>query len=166
MLPIASGLSRYCPVEPHDEVELLLLLDHLGRDVAADGGLDQAVDVVDVDAVARDLGAIDLDREARLAELLHQGDVADAAHVLEHVLDRLALLLERVEVRPEHLHRERALQAGLGLVDRVLGRLGVVEGDAGEGCELVVDRLDQLRLGADRRRATANRASGRRRIRR
>ena len=80
-------------LEPDDEVELLLLLHDLRRDVAADGGLDEAVDVGDVDPVARDLGAIDCDRQARLAELLDQRHVADAAHVLEHRLDRLALLL-------------------------------------------------------------------------
>ena len=111
MLPIASGLSRYCCSKPHDEVELLLLLHHLGGDVAADGGLDQAVDVGDVEAVAGDLGAVDLDRQAGLAELLHQRDVADAAHVLQHALDRLALRLERIEVGAEDLHRQRALQA-------------------------------------------------------
>ncbi len=67
--------------------------------------------------------------------------------MLEHLLDRLALLLERVEVRAEDLHRQRALQAGLGLIDRILGRLGIVEDDAGKGFELVVDRRDQRRLG-------------------
>ena len=82
MLPISSGSSRYCSLEADDEVELLLLLHHLGRDVAADRGLDQAVDVGDVEAVAGDLRAIDRDGQARLAQLLHQGDVADAAHLL------------------------------------------------------------------------------------
>ena len=53
--------------------------------------------------------------------------------MLEHRLDRLALLLERAEIGAEHLHRKRALQARLGLVDGVLGRLGVVEGDSREG---------------------------------
>ena len=105
-----SGSSRYLRLEPDDEVELLLLLHDLGRGVAADRGLDQAVDVVDVDAVAGDLGAVDLDREARLAELLDQRHVADAADMLEHVLDRLALLLERVEVGAEDLDLERALE--------------------------------------------------------
>ena len=80
------------PLQPDDEVELLFLLHDLGGDIAADRGLDQRVDVVDVDPVAGDLGAIDLDREARLAEFLHQRHVADAADVLQHRLDRLALL--------------------------------------------------------------------------
>ena len=42
------------------------------------------------------------------------------------------LRLERLEVRPEDLHGQRALEPGLRLVDRVLGRLRVVEDDAGE----------------------------------
>ena len=60
MLPICYRVVAILRLEPDDEIELLLLLHDLGRDVAADGGLDQAVDVVDVDPVARDLVAIDL----------------------------------------------------------------------------------------------------------
>ena len=63
-------------LEADDEIELLFLLHHLGGDVAADGGLDQRVDVGDVQAVARDRGAVDLDVEAGLAEFLHQRHVA------------------------------------------------------------------------------------------
>ena len=59
-----------------DEIELLFALHHLRGHVAADGGLDQAVDVGDVQAVAGDLGAVDVDGQARLAELLHQRHVA------------------------------------------------------------------------------------------
>jgi hypothetical protein len=86
-------------IEADDEIELLFLLHHFGGDIAADGGLDQRVDVVDVEAVARDLGAVDLDVEAGLAEFLHQGHVADAAHMLQDFLDRLALCLKRVRDR-------------------------------------------------------------------
>ncbi len=52
-----------------------------------DRRLDQAVDVGDVEAVARDLGAVDRDRQARLPQLLDQRHVADAAHAFEHALD-------------------------------------------------------------------------------
>ena len=71
----------------------------------------------------------------------------DAAHLLEDLLDRLALVLQRVQVGPEDLDRQRALQPGLRLVDRVLRRLGVVEDDAGKRLQLLVDGRDQLRLG-------------------
>ena len=72
ILPICHRIVAILALQPDDEVELLFLLDHLGRDVAADRGLDQAVDIGDVDAVASDRGPIDLDHEARLAELLDQ----------------------------------------------------------------------------------------------
>ena len=41
-------------VEADHEIELLFLLHHLGGHVAADGGGDQGVDVVDVQAIAGD----------------------------------------------------------------------------------------------------------------
>ena len=62
-------------LQPHHEVERALALHDLGRRRATDRRFDQPVDVDDVQAVARDLVAIRLDREARLAELLHEGDV-------------------------------------------------------------------------------------------
>jgi hypothetical protein len=62
-----DGIVAILALEPDDEVELFLLLDDLRRRVAADRGLDQSIDVVDVDSVARGLVAIDLDGQARLA---------------------------------------------------------------------------------------------------
>src|SRR5512144_2351594 len=103
-------------LEPDDEVELLILLDHLRRDVAPDRGLDEAVDVVDVDPVPGDLAAIDLDFEAGLSKLLDKGHIPDPANVLEYALDGPALLFERREVRPKNLDREGAFETGLGLV--------------------------------------------------
>ncbi len=85
------GIVAVFAFETHDEVELLFLLHDLRRHVAADGGLDQRVDVGDVDAVARDLGAVDIDAQARLSEFLHQRHFGDAAHVLENLLDRICL---------------------------------------------------------------------------
>ena len=63
-------------LEPDDEIELLFALHDFGGDIAADGGRDQAIDVVDVQTVAGDLGAVDLDGQAGLAQFLHQGHVA------------------------------------------------------------------------------------------
>ena len=127
-----NGIVAVLALEADDEVELLFLLDDRGCNVAADRGLDQAVDVVDIDAVAGDLAAIDCDRKGGLAELLDQGDVVDSADTLEQDLDRLALLLERIEVGAIDLDSERALEARLGLINRVLRWLGVIEGDSGE----------------------------------
>ena len=61
----------------------------------------------------------------------------------------VALIFEGCEVGSENLDGEGALQAGFGLVHGVLGGLGVVEDDAGEGCELLLNGFDQLRLGAE-----------------
>jgi hypothetical protein len=83
-------------------------------------------------------------------EFLHQRHVLDAAHLLQHLLDGLALLLQRVQIGAEDLDGQRAFQAGFRFVHGVLGRLGVVEDDAGKGLELLVDGLDQRRLGAIR----------------
>jgi len=95
-------------LQPHDEIELLFLLHHLGGGIAADGGLDQGIDVGNIQAVARDPRAVDLDGQAGLSEFLHQGDVFDAAHPLEDLLDGFAFLLQRLQIGPEHFHGERA----------------------------------------------------------
>ena len=68
--------------------------------------------------------------------------------MFQHALDRFALLLKGIEVGPEHLHRQRAFQAGLGFIHGIFGRLGVIEDDAGEGLQLLVDRLRSGRLVA------------------
>ena len=72
MFLIASMFCRIRLLQPDDEIERSLALDHLRRRRAADGGLDQRVDVGDVQPVARDLRAIRLDRQARLPELAHE----------------------------------------------------------------------------------------------
>ncbi len=86
--------------------------------------------------------------EARLAEFLHQRHIADAAHLLQDLLDGFALLLQRLQVGAENLDGQRAFQARFRLVHRILRRLGVVENDSGKGLELLVDGLDQRGLGA------------------
>ena len=135
-------------LQPHHQVELLFLLHHLGGDIAADRGLDQLVHVIDIQAIAGDAIPLDRDREAGLTQFLHQGHIADAAHIFQHPLDVFALLLKDIEVRPEHFHRQSAFQPGLGFIHGVFGRLGVIEDDAGKGLELLVDGFDQGRLVA------------------
>src|SRR4029079_18002656 len=58
--------------------------DHLpyidvGIFLAADRGLDHGIDVADREAVARGLGAIDLDDQIGLAEQVEAGGIGDAA---------------------------------------------------------------------------------------
>ena len=85
MLPISLRIVPVLPIKPHDEVELLFALHHLRRDIAADRGFDQAVDVGDIQPVTGDLGTIDLDGETRLSQFVHQRHIADAAHMLQHL---------------------------------------------------------------------------------
>ena len=150
MLPDFLRVVAELLFQAHHQVELLFALHHLRRGRPADGRLDQAVDVGDVQAVAGDLGAVDVHGQARLAEFLDQRDVFDPAHAFQDVLDRLAFGFQRLQVRPEDLDRQRAFQAGFGFIHGVFGRLRVVEDDAGKRLELLVDGLDQLRLGAIR----------------
>ena len=85
-------------LEPNQEVERLLALHHRGGGDTADRRLDQSVHVGDVDAVARDPVAIDREREAGLAQLLHHRDPAHASYAVQHPLDRPALRLQHLEV--------------------------------------------------------------------
>ena len=59
MLPICSGVWRNSGLQPHDEIEGALALHDLRGGAAADGGLDEPIHVGDVDAVPRDLVAVD-----------------------------------------------------------------------------------------------------------
>ena len=52
---MASGVSRNCGCEPNHQIEEFLALHHLGGRLPADGGLDEAVDVGDIDTVPGDL---------------------------------------------------------------------------------------------------------------
>jgi len=93
-------------LEPDDEVEEPLPLHDLRRRRPADRGLEEGVDVGDVEAIARDLLAVGRDGEARLPELAHDGDLVDAAHFPEHCPDRVRLVLEDGEVGSEDFHGE------------------------------------------------------------
>ena len=119
----------------------------------ADRSLHQPVDIGDVDAVAPDLRPIDVDRQAWLTELLHHRHVLHARDLVEDAFHGAALLLEHREVTSEHFHVEGALETRLRLIDRVLGRLRIVERDARKHLELVGHRVDEL-LAGDTRHAT------------
>ena len=133
-------------LEPDDEVELALPLDHLRGRGPADRGFDQRIDVRDVQPVAGDQLTVRFDRQARLSELAHQGDAGDAGNGGQHFAHRFGLALERLQTGPEDLDGERALQPGLRLVHRILGRLREVEDDPGKGVELLLDRVHELGL--------------------
>jgi hypothetical protein len=126
---------------------LMFPLHDLGRRRSPDRRLDERIDIGDVDAVARDLRAVDRDGECGLAKLPDQGELGDPAHPSHDLFDGLSAILEGSEVGAEDLHVERALEASLRLVDGVFRGLREVEGDSRESLELPLDRRDQLRLG-------------------
>src|SRR6185437_8609006 len=132
----AADLLRVLAIlrlEAHDEVVEALALLHLRGDAPADRRLNEGIDIAGVDTVSRDPGAIDRDRERRLAKLLDERQIADAAHVFENLLDLFPFALEDGEIGAEQLDVECALESRLGFVDGVFGGLRVIERDAREG---------------------------------
>ena len=75
------GVLAELRLHADDEVEQLLALNDLGGRLAADGGLNDRFDVGDVDAVARDLVAIDVDQQAGLAEFADDGEFGEAGNL-------------------------------------------------------------------------------------
>ena len=142
VLIAAEGL-----LHAHHKIELALALNDFADGPAAHGGLHHGVDVADVQAVARQFGTVRGDGQAGLSQLAHHGDFGDAGDLVEDVLDLGGSIFEGLEVLAEDLDGERALETGFGLVHGVFGGLSVVEDDAGEGCELLLHGLDELRLG-------------------
>ena len=131
------GIVAQLRRQPQGDVEELFALDHLGERLAADGGLHDSFDIVDIDAVAGAELAVDLDLEIRLADDVKQADVFDSGHRFQDVRDPLAELLERVQIRADDLDRVGALDAGEGFFDVVADVLREVEVDARVALELL-----------------------------
>ena len=62
----------------HDQVKQPLALNDLRRGLSAYAGLDDALDVGHVDAVARDFFAVHIDLHAGLAQFAHHGQLREA----------------------------------------------------------------------------------------
>src|SRR5205085_5960237 len=116
------------------------------RSRATDRGVDESIDGVDAQSIPRHARPVSRDRETWLSELLDEGHMIDAGNALDDPFDCAAFLFEDGEVRAEHLHVEGRLETRERLVDRILGRLRVVEGDAGKDGELSLDGFDQFVL--------------------
>ena len=121
-------------LQPHDEIERALALHDLRRRRAADRGLDQPVH-----RRRRSGRSARSSRDRR--SIVRLGCPSSCTSVTcsmpgtrsMHRLDlRAPSASSSGEVGAEDLHVERALEPGLRLVDRVLGRLRVVERDARE----------------------------------
>ena len=134
--------------QPHRQREDHLAFIDLGDFLTADRGLHHGIDVGDREAVARGLGAIDLDDEIGLAEQVEAGGVGDAADAGEFGLHGLGQPLQLIEVLAKNLDRVLALHAGNGFLDIVLDVLREVEIDADEfAVELLAQLLDHVFFG-------------------
>ncbi len=82
MLPIASGVVRYCGIVADHDVVAGFAVEDLGDrgagDGAADGAFDGGLDVGDVDAVAGGGVAVDDVVEVGLADDAEEAEVGDA----------------------------------------------------------------------------------------
>ncbi len=87
-----AGAGAELRLHADDEVEEFFALDDLGGGLAADGGLHNGSDVVDIDAIARDFGAVGVDDQAGLAEFAHDGEFGEAGSLVESVANLDGLL--------------------------------------------------------------------------
>ena len=131
---IASALLRYSRRQPHDDRKMPVAAGfvEVAGGIAADRHLDGGVDVAGREAVARRLGAIDVDLDGRLAERGEHRQIGDALHGGQHRLDLVGGVGERLQIVAVQLDRVLALHAGYRFRDVVLQILREVEFDAGK----------------------------------
>ena len=127
----------------HHEIEELLALNHLRRRLPAHRRLNHAFHVRHIYAVTRDLLAIHLDQEARLAEFAYHGEFRESGDLCQPPLDLECFILQHVQVGSVDLHRERALQPSERFVDGIFRGLGVIENHAGIRFELLLQLGNQ-----------------------
>ena len=126
--------------------EPLAAFDGRGDRLAAQGRLDDVLNVADVDAVAGRLLAVDVDLQVAFADDLVGEDVDRAGDLLEHGGDLLRDLLDLVQVVAEDLHADHRAHAGGQHVDAVDDRLGPDVAPAGH-LDDGVHFLEQVVLG-------------------
>ncbi len=119
----------------NDQVKQLFTLDHLRGGLAAHARLHDGLHIGDVDPVAGDLFAIDIDQQAGLAQFTDHGQFGEARDALQRVFNFDGGILQNVQIRAIDLHRQRAFESGERLIHGVLGRLREVEDDAGIGVQ-------------------------------
>ena len=68
----------------------------MGRGKPANAGLDYAFDVGNVDAVARNLGTVNVDLHARLAQFPHHRQLGESGNLRQDALDLDGLVLEHL----------------------------------------------------------------------
>jgi hypothetical protein len=140
----ACGVVRAPSGKAHKYGSAPARLDHFGRDLAADRALDETVDVLDLDSIARRLLRADFDLQILLAEERWAHDVHRARHLGGQLLDLFRFLLQHSKVIAVDLDRERGAHAGKHLRNAHVDRLGKGQFDVLEGFEFLAQRLLEL----------------------
>ena len=93
----------------HHQVEHFFALDDLGHGLSPDRGRNHGLDIGDVDSIARNLVAVDIDQQARLSKFTDHGQVGKPGSVGQRVLDLDGFVLENGQILSVDLDRQRAL---------------------------------------------------------
>ena len=75
------ALLRNCGLHANHEVEELFPLNHLGDGLSADCGFNHCFNIGDIDAVAGNLVAIDVNQQAGLAQFAHHRQIGESGHL-------------------------------------------------------------------------------------
>jgi len=119
-------------------------LNDLRDRLTAHCGRDYGFHIGNIDSVPGDLVAIDIDQQARLPELAHDGEFGEPGHVGECVLDLDGFVLKYAQIVTIYFDGQRAFEPSQCFIHGIFGGLGIVENNAGEGCEFLVDRFGEL----------------------
>ena len=117
MFWIGSTSLRAFSGKAHSEAEDFHPFINLRRFFAADCHFHDILHVGDIDAVAGDLGAVDLDAEVGQAADLFHFDVRRSAHCAEDAGDGFAFLLQHVEIFAENLDADGGFDAADHFID-------------------------------------------------
>ena len=95
--------------QPHDHVETPLAFPDLGRRPAAERGLDDVLDVGDVQSIAGGAFTVDLDLQLRNAAGAVDEGAADASDRRDELQALRRSSLQHARIRPEHLDDDLAV---------------------------------------------------------
>jgi hypothetical protein len=142
-----SGIRRPLGVsEPDHDREAPLALPELRGRLAAEGGLDDVLDVGDVQSVTGRTGAIDLDPQLRdLAGAIHER-TRDTGHRRDRLQDLVRKPAQHDGVVPERLDDDLSVDLRDALEHVVADGLREARLDAGNRLEGRVHLLDELLL--------------------
>ena len=147
-LQIVAKLRR----DPHDQTELLVILEDGGGLRAAQRGLYHGVYVARIQPIACGLGAVNLNIQIGLAEYAENAQVGHTRYTVHHLQYGGGDVFQLGEVRPYDLHRIRTFDAGQAFLNIVLNVLREIECNAGEFVgKFFLQLLNQFVLGQARR---------------